>query len=117
MKRWLAILFSVLLAGAQGVALSVSFAAASRAGCASCCGCHCGFAKCCMEEPSPAPQPLTTTPTLSISPQSQLLLLAGANLTLALPQTLPDSDSSPPASGFLRAAPVPLFQRNCALLL
>jgi hypothetical protein len=110
MKRLTAIALSLLLVCAQVFVMAQPVGGAKRAG--SCCDCK---APCCVVDNSSVPQPQTpaTTPATLIS-------LNPFALTASIAWLLPRGEAkvfSTDSSSLLFAARVPLFERDCALLI
>jgi hypothetical protein len=111
MKPLPAILFSLLLVGAQLPAASVP--ACSRQPVRA--GCHCGGKMSCCAAPSPGSQPTPAVPS-SAGPQKQLSISAPALMAWSLPE----NESGPISSAFvspLTAIGAPLYTRDCARLI
>jgi hypothetical protein len=110
-KTLSAILFAVLLVGAQ---LMVAPTRATPAQPAHAC-CHCGGQMSCCAAPSPGSQPLPAIPSNPV-PQKPLSISASPNVAPALPENrmglvCPASWSS------LMPMGAPLYARDCARLI
>ncbi|MGH7976118.1 MAG: hypothetical protein ACREC8_05605 [Limisphaerales bacterium] len=117
MKRFITILFGVLLVWMQIAPLSAS---ASVPPCCQKvtmdnCAASCSDADCCVAHPSPDSKPAPAVPAQS-TVQNQISLLASAVVIWTLPENRTGSFSSVPTSP-LPAMSAPLYERNCSLLL
>ncbi len=113
MQRLTAIFLSLLLFWVQAVVLAQPALAEAPAKC-TCCSCK--TAKCCVGESSPidsTPQPVAPSPSVSLN---QTLFAFPASLAWSLPageaEVFSAASVLPPS-----AARVPLFTRDCALLI
>jgi len=117
LKKLSAILFSVLLVCMQTTPLS---AVALTSPCCQkvttdTCAASCGDADCCVAHPSPDSKPAPTVPA-QFNAQNQVSLLAPMIMAWALPENPANAISSITVLP-LMATSVPLYERNCALLL
>ena len=115
MKTFLASLLSLLLLAAQ-TAAGPSAGSCLRQGPPACCGCDCGDGACCLAKGLPRPQSAPAAPAPSIS-QNQLLLLLPASLVAQAALPLAASVLPAPFPGAEVAGAVPLFCRDCSLLI
>jgi hypothetical protein len=114
-KRLLAILSCLLFVGQMFAAQTMPNCAAQTVHtCACCCGGTCGMKCCAAKSDSNSPLPATPAPANS---QNQFFIFALA--TLALPSTPldPTRQNFSSATQFLAPDAVPIFQRNCAILI
>lgn len=114
MKKFVLALFSLWLIWTQSpLALRPEIAAAGEAVCKCCC--DCGGACGCMAPASPNSKPLPL-PATSLSVRTELPLMAVPADSLALPVGKPAENlfSSPSPLG---DSGVPIYRRDCALLL
>ncbi|MDQ6631725.1 MAG: hypothetical protein M3Y82_08185 [Verrucomicrobiota bacterium] len=112
MKTVLAILFSLLFAGAPTV-FSANAAATSKE--TKNCVCVKCSRNCCMAQQSPS-QPISSAPTRAGSQNNWQLIAAMVKLFLHQPAVVSAKISSPVLSSPLMAA-VPLYQQNCSYLI
>jgi hypothetical protein len=111
-KRFFAILFSVLLVGAQFTpALAMPMACGKPFVSAD----ACSQMACCMAKPVSDPQPTPAVPAQTAS-QNQISLLAPAKVIWLLPNHPANPFSSASVSPFA-ATGIPLYTRNCTLLI
>ena len=113
MKRLFAILLSLLLLWVQAIVVAQPSVAAAPTKCRCC---SCGTGECCVGKSAPmdsAPQPAAPVQSFSLSQNLFAFLASPAWL---LPSG--EAEVPPPASAVpLSAARVPLFTRDCALLI
>ena len=118
-KRWIAILFSVLLVWVQFAPMRVCSAASK--GCAKSavfmaeCAKMCGGMACCVAHHDPVSRPVPATPNQSTL-QHQLTLLAPAMVAWMMPGKPVNAISSAGALPAM-ATTTPLYERNCTLLI
>jgi hypothetical protein len=111
-KKISAILFSVLLVGAQFTpALAVPMACGKPVVSAD----ACSQMACCMAKPMSDPQPAPAVPAQTAS-QNQISLLAPAMVVWLLPNHPANPFASASVSP-LAATGIPLYTRNCTLLI
>lgn len=109
-QRLLAILSCLLFVGQAFAVQSLPDCTAQSAGaCAHCC---CGM-KCCAVKPA-SQTPVVPARTIS---QNQFLILALSTLTLSPVSGEPASQNFSSASQPLSVSAVPIFQRDCAILI
>ena len=116
MRLLLAILFSVVLVGAQSVptaSAQVASAAARHAGCK--CR-HCGDDCCCVKKSVPRSDSAPIAPAQRVAQPGQLLLIAPTAVAFVLPRTA-SVDLAQSLSHPSRAAALPLYQQNCTFLI
>ena len=112
MKRLSAIVLSLLLFWVQVFVMAQPPRAEAPA---QCCGCACAKPKCCVTQSASDPAPL---PAANVQTGSQNLNLLSLTVSIAWMLPRGESDfSSADISPSLRAALVPLFRRDCALLI
>jgi hypothetical protein len=113
MRAALAILFSLLMVVAQTTPASdASMPAAKRA----CCGCSCADKSCCVGQATPrAPVP-PIAPVRQISSEQLQIVLREAIATVVVPES---ATWQPIAnfSFFSGSTAVPIYYRNCSLLI
>ncbi|HKI72681.1 MAG TPA: hypothetical protein VKA81_09915 [Verrucomicrobiae bacterium] len=114
MKKVTAILFSLLLAGAQSVFTANSLCALTPAK-ARCACSHCDSPLCCAARSVPVSQPPVAPPARDGSQhQSHLLPAIVAQLISLTAPSLAESVSS--SSPSLKVTDVPVYVRNCSYL-
>jgi hypothetical protein len=112
MQRAFAIVFGLLLFVAQTFAVQVSASSGAPMAKRSCCGDDC---QCCVGQPvSPAAPPLEAAAPAAAHNQSSLLPVGLLSFSLSGPT---DISSPVTTATSIRAASVPLFQRNCSFLI
>jgi hypothetical protein len=112
MKQLVAIVFSLLLIVTRTFAVVVPVSSGVTEAQPGCC---CDECKCCVSESgAPATPPVESTAPVTAQNQFALPPAAVALFALAAP-----TDDFSPASALaeFRAAVLPIFQRNCALLI
>jgi hypothetical protein len=114
MKHWCAILFSMLLAWSP-YAPAQALPDCAKSKMASC-DMPCCQKNCSMTQGSCGSQPAPAVPAQKTGAQNQISLLAPAVVLWTVPENFANSFSSVSASP-LMATGVPLYERNCALLL
>src|SRR5262245_43014068 len=112
MKRLSAIVLSLLLFWVQVVVMAPSATAKAAKGC---CGCACPKADCCVTRSAPDSLPLPPATVQTGAPNLNSFFLT-ASVAWMLPCAEADLSSAHLPSPFF-AARVPLFQRDCALLI
>ena len=112
MKRLSAIVLSLLLLWVQVFVLAQPFRAAAAA---QCCGCACQKAKCCVASSSSDQAPLPAA-TVQIGAHQFLSFSLAASVAWILPRGEADLSSADDSLS-LSAARIPLFRRDCALLI
>jgi hypothetical protein len=115
-KTVFAILFSVLLAGAQTVFTADAICSAQPAK-AKCACSHCDKkTSCCVTQSASVPNPLSAPPASGASRNQPHLLLAVVSLLISLPA--PGAPESVPQFSFAsKGTDIPLYARNCSYLL
>ncbi|MEI9961182.1 MAG: hypothetical protein WDM76_08685 [Limisphaerales bacterium] len=114
MKRFIAILFSVLLVWAQ-FAPAQAVSPCPKPAMAGC-GMGCGHMTCCAAKRLQNHNPRLSPPAQNNAQQNQISLLVPAMVVWILPAHPADLFSSASVSP-LMATGTPLYERNCALLL
>jgi hypothetical protein len=112
MKRLSAIVLSLLLFWVQVFAMAQPVKADAPAKC-TCCSCH--QSNCCVTKSAPAQAPLPVAPTSTVSQNLNLFSIT-ASLAWMLPRGEADFSSADNSSSLV-VARVPLFRRDCALLI
>jgi len=109
-KTTVAIIFSLLLAWSQTIAISASQSAATK----HCCGCACVEKTCCAAKSSSESQPQPAAPN-SVRASSELTLLPANVLALRDP-LVTVSEIQFPSSLLAHAKTIPLYRQNCSIL-
>jgi hypothetical protein len=111
-KKFVAILFSLLLIVAQTFAVARPVSSSAPVTKPSCCGDDCS---CCVSQSRPSPAPSATMP--APAPAHNLFSLPPATIALFKVGPLGVESSPASASAQFRPAAVLIFQRNCLFLI
>jgi len=111
-RKVVAIFLSAILLCMQALVLTGAQAASTT----NCCACSCGLPKCCVAQSKPNSQPVSPAAPRSASQNDTQLLFKPVAETVAIvaprPQVFRFDSSS-----FPKITSVPLYQRNCSLLI